>query len=201
VKRLAAALLFCGCGHSLLPELVDGSASDAADDATDAGDPFSPDAMPIEAFHCPAGAPTEGAACSAGFGPCAQSEPCEYGGAARPECNDLFYCTKGTWERAGPTSVCTGDAGSPCPVSAIGDAGACTGNGSCSPPDGNCACTGGRWDCIAASPSCPPSRPPGGSECADASPSLRCYYPELFACHWLECGGCGFWTESTVLCQ
>jgi len=195
---LIAATSACG---TTLPEQVDGSASDAADDATDAGDPFSPDATSVEPFHCPAAAPAEGAGCSAGFGgACAQSQGCSYGDAARQECNDLFYCIDGNWRRYGPTNLCPKDGGDACPASALGDAGSCTGTGSCALPDGNCMCSWGRWRCVVPAPSCPPSRPPPGTSCGDASPSLHCLYPENYDCRWIGCGKCGVWEEVPIYC-
>ena len=151
-------------------------------DTPDGGGPF-----------CPATLPIVGTACAS------TGADCEYRGDGGAACVRYARCTATSgggsgWDVTPPPSPACGAIPSGCPASfgALAQGAACplTGGGSCTYPEGVCACAscrtdggtglGSVWKCLpwsAAGAGCPVPRPLLGSACAT----------DQLTCDWNQC--------------
>jgi hypothetical protein len=183
----------------------DAGASGVPEASAEAAPPVQPCPGP-----CPKTEPAEG-------DPCDLEQQCEYGDGGLVECNNLYFCSLGHFEkrRYDDTSVCAAALPSGCPPmhASATPGSACASSGlRCPYVEGECDCRRGAWHCFPDNPQlglvhCAAPRPRIGSSC-DALKSVACQYENICSagtscmqgCEAEACSKCSAWQMTPYRC-
>lgn len=149
---------------------------------------------------CPLTEPAEG-------DPCDLWEQCEYGEDPLLECNRVYFCSLGVFQKwkFNDASVCVPGLASGCPATraSVTVGGACRSEGlRCAYMEGECDCAQGLWHCFPDNPQlgvahCTFPRPRLSTACSPQSD--RCEYEPI--CQAEACSACGKWEMVPFACS
>ncbi len=191
--RLSWLLLLAACSSESVNQ-SDASTADAKND-TQVGFPDSgTDADAADAAcvpeTCPSSPPSAGSSCTG-------NATCEYGGAARSECDTFALCISGQWQiqPAPDGGWCATNPSCPASYGDTPDGGTSCGSTQyvCYYQEGTCGCVNGNWACtLPVGSGCPNERPRIGAACSNAATCNYCQDCSALAGDMLECK-CGQW--------
>jgi hypothetical protein len=201
--------LFTGCSGSAGSAFGPPRASNTSDAAgLDATSDASEEVVVGPALNCPAACPM---AEPAPGDPCDLGADCEYGDSQLIECNRVYFCSLGHFQKwhFDDTSVCGSALPSACPATraaAAAVASCSTAGLRCPYMEGECDCvqTGGAtvWHCFPDNPllgsqvHCAVTRPRLGTSCT--AQSVSCQYTPI--CEAIACSTCGQWAMVPYPC-
>jgi hypothetical protein len=212
-SMLLVGLLMAGCssdrastfGAHLVTPHPDASENATSDASAQAATPTVPCPGP-----CPKTEPNEG-------DPCDLDQQCEYGDYNLVECNRLYFCSLGHFEKRkyDDMSVCATPLPSGCPPmhASATSGGACASDGlRCVYLEGECDCRRGAWHCFPDNPQlglvhCSSPRPRIGSQC-DTKTNVACQYEDICTagtncmqgCEAESCSRCNQWQMTPYRC-